>query len=388
MKIVDVSDSFSDKGGGVRAYVLRKLAAAAAAGHELVVVAPGETDTQEHVAGGRVIRIAGPRSPVDRAYGFFDDERALHRVLARERPDVIEASSPWAGARFVASFPGPTPRVLVFHTDPVAVWGHTFLSPRLGFAIVDRLCAPWWRRFAKLSARFDATIASGAWLVDRLRAHGVLRAEAVPFGIDKQRFAAATPDLEVRARLLARCGAPAHAQLLVAIGRLDPEKRIGTVLDAFVRARRDRELALVVCGRGALQRWWGPRIAKTKHACWLGFVDPHELPRVLAGADAFVHGSAAETYGLAVGEAICAGVPVVVPDRGGAAALVQHGAGERYATGDARACAAAIDRVLARDREWSRAACRRAAQGIADLDDHFAALFARYRLLAPLREAG
>jgi alpha-1,6-mannosyltransferase len=387
MKIVDVSDSFSTRGGGVRSYVLHKLAAAANAGHELVVVAPGERDTEECRAGGRVIWIAGPRSPVDRAYGFFADERALHRVLARERPDVIEASSPWAGARFVASWPGSALRVLVFHTDPVAVWGHTLFSPRIGFDAVDTLCAPWWRRFAKLSARFDATIASGEWLVDRLRRHGVARAEAVPFGVDKRRFAAAAPDAALRSELLARCGASPHARLLVAVSRLDPEKRVGTVLDAFARARRDRALALVVCGRGSLQRWWGARIAAMPGACLLGFVDPGELPRVLASADAFVHGSAAETYGLAVGEAICAGLPAIVPDRGGAAALVRGGAGERYATGDAEACAAAIGRVLAQHRELARAACRRAANDIADLEDHFTALFARYGGTG-LREAG
>src|SRR5687768_9928528 len=196
MKIVDVSDSFSHQGGGVRSYVLHKLAAARDAGHELVVVAPGERDAEESLLGGRVIWIAGPRSPVDRGYGFFADEAALHRVLTRERPDVIEASSPWAGARFVASWPGGAARVLVFHTDPVAVWAHTLLSPRIAFDTVDRLCAPWWRRFAELSARFDATIASGSWLAERLAQHGVHRPAAVPFGIDKRCFSPTLADPE------------------------------------------------------------------------------------------------------------------------------------------------------------------------------------------------
>jgi alpha-1,6-mannosyltransferase len=386
VKIVDVSDSFSKRGGGVRSYVLHKLVAAGDAGHELVVVAPGERDEVESVAGGRVIWIAGPRSPVDRGYGFFADEAALHRVLERECPDVIEASSPWAGARFVASWPGAATRVLVFHTDPVAVWGQSLFSPRVSFDTVDRLCTPWWRRFARLSARFDATIASGSWLAQRLARHGVQRPVAVPFGIDKQRFTPAGADAKLRAELLARCGAPAHARLLVAVGRLDPEKRIGTVLDAFEHASASASLGLVVCGRGALQRWWSRRIERMPGACWLGYLDgPNEVARLLASADAFVHGSAAETYGLAVAEAICAGLPAVVPDRGGAAELVRHGAGEHYAAGDAEACARAIGRVLARDREWSRTACRRAAAGIATMDEHFTALFERYRQWVDIR---
>ncbi|MDZ7807984.1 MAG: hypothetical protein U5K71_12835 [Gracilimonas sp.] len=31
-------------------------------------------------------------------------------------------------------------------------------------------------------------------------------------------------------------------------------------------------------------------------------------------ADYFVHGSAAETYGIVVAEAVCSGLPVVVPE--------------------------------------------------------------------------
>jgi len=41
VKIVDVAEFYAERGGGVRTYVNQKLAAAAAAGHEAVVIAPG-----------------------------------------------------------------------------------------------------------------------------------------------------------------------------------------------------------------------------------------------------------------------------------------------------------------------------------------------------------
>ena len=41
MKIVDVCAFYAPKGGGVRTYIDRKLAAAPSFGHELTVIAPG-----------------------------------------------------------------------------------------------------------------------------------------------------------------------------------------------------------------------------------------------------------------------------------------------------------------------------------------------------------
>jgi len=379
MKIVDVCESFSTHGGGVRTYVLHKLAAAQRAGHDVTIVAPGAADRVEPVPGGRILWIAGPRSPVDRRYGWFADERAIHRVLAAVAPDLVEASSPWNAARFVARWDGSAPRVLVFHTDPVAVWAETFLCPRLRFDRVDRWCAPWWRRLAALSHSFSATITSGSWLARRIADHGLVRAEVVPFGIDKAAFSPTARDPALRDELLRACGRGPDATLLVAVGRLDPEKRIDTVLDGVARAGRSRPLGLVVVGRGSLARWvqWrARRMAGVHHRGWLG--DRTALARLLASADAFVHGSGAETYGLAVAEAICSGLPVVAPDRGGAAALVRPSFAESYPTGDASGCAAAIERLLARDHASLVRAAAAASAGIVSIDEHFDRLFARY----------
>lgn len=379
MRIVDVSESYSQYGGGVRTYVHAKLAAARRLGHELVIVAPGTRDGDEEVEGGRIRWVRAPRSPFDARYGLFDDEGAVHRAIAAHDPDLVEGSSPWKGGAIAASFPGRARRAFVFHTDPVAVWAETFLGRTLGFDRVDRLARPVWTRIAGLAARFDTTVVASTWLANRLALHGIDRASVVPFGIDKSRFRSVRRDPETRATMLAHCGAPPDAKLLVAVGRLDPEKRIGTLLSAFTRASRHRPLALAIFGRGSLARLVqlrARRIRGVHVAGWVGA--PDEMARMLASADALVHGSGAETYGMAVAEAICAGVPVVVPDRGGAAALYGAGHGERYRTGDAESCAGAIELLLRRDPHELRRGCEIAARSIASLDDHFDGLFDLY----------
>lgn len=402
MKIVDVCESYSKHGGGVRTYVHHKLAAARASGVECVIVAPGTEDCEEDVDGGKIVWVKTPRSPFDARYGLFNDERAVHEVLEREDPDVIEGSSPWNGGKFVGSYHGRAKKSFVFHTDPVAVWAQTFFGRHVGFDRVDRLCAPMWKRLQTLSDAYDTTVVSGGWLARRLRQFGMERTSVVDFGIDKQRFSPSHRDESLRRELLAKCGVPAHGKLIIAISRLDPEKRVATLIDGFAKASRHRPMGLVIFGRGALQKYYARKAAKTPGVHLHGYVSERDLvSRALASSDAFLHGSAAETYGLVVAEAVCSGVPVIVPDRGGAAALAGPDYAARYRSGDASDCSEAILRLLARDRAQLAAGCARATEDIGTMDGHFHRLFELYgrmsgrtdfvtpqrRVVVPLRAA-
>jgi alpha-1,6-mannosyltransferase len=111
--------------------------------------------------------------------------------------------------------------------------------------------------------------------------------------------------------------------------------------------------------------------------------DRAELAEILASADALLHGSASETYGFAVAEALCSGTPVIVPDRGGAVALAGPHHAEIYRAGDRSAAAAAILRCLAKERtSTSRAVVRAAGDLVRSAEEHFDALFRFYEALA------
>jgi len=383
LKIVDVAESYSKHGGGVRTYVEQKFEAAAAHGHEVVVIAPGAENSVERVRGGKIVWVHGPRSPFDSRYGLFADESAVHRAIAAEDPDIVEGSSPWNGGRYVASFHGRAKKAFVFHTDPIAVWPQTFLGRHLGFDRVDRLFGPWWRRLERLSNAYDTTVVSGDWLARRLRQFGIGETSVVPFGIDKERFSPRNRDLALRARLLEQCGVQPDAKLVIAVSRLDPEKRITTLIDGFAKAARQTPMGLVIFGRGALQGWYARKAARTPGVHLHGYVSDREtLASAMASADAFLHGSAAETYGLVVAEAICSGVPIIVPDRGGAAALAGPEYSACYRSGSADDCATAILRLLARDSQRLALGCQAAARSIGTMDEHFVGLFALYQRLA------
>ena len=121
MKIVDVAETYSPHGGGVRTYLHAKLAMAARAGHEAVIIAPGEADGVDEVDGGRIVWLRSPPLPFDARYRLFTDRAALERAIAREDPDVLEVSAPQISAYFLNRWRGRARKAFVFHTDLVAV---------------------------------------------------------------------------------------------------------------------------------------------------------------------------------------------------------------------------------------------------------------------------
>lgn len=404
MKIVDVCEFYAERGGGVRSYVNRKLEAGRAHGVEVVIIAPGPEDRTEARLGGTIRWVAGPPMPFDPRYFVLHREAAVHRILDEERPDLIEGSSVWTSGWFAARYqarratgggaPRRTPRVLVFHQDPVAVYPHTLLDRWVPRASIDRAAAPVWSYVRSLAARFDATIVAGDWLAERLGGFGIKAPIAVPFGIAKATFRSDRRSADVRRALLAKTGldpatyaddGPRRADLLVAVSRHHPEKRLGTVIGAVsaIGALRGRPAGLVIFGDGPLRRRVERLAARVPHVHVAGVSrDADELADALASSDAFVHGSAAETYGLVVAEALASGLPLVVPSVGGAADLASPAWAETYPPGDSAALAEAAARLLAR-RESAAAAARGARDlRVLDVSDHFTRLFDTYRALA------
>jgi len=151
------------------------------------------------------------------------------------------------------------------------------------------------------------------------------------------------------------------------LGRLAPQKDVGTLLQAFARLPAGTQLLVVGDGpdRPALQRRaqrLGGRLRFT------GFVPHAQVPAVLAHVDVLVLPSLYEDLSSALIEAMAAGLPVVATRVGGTADLVRHGVnGLLVAPRDPAALAAAISQILADPAAAARmsAAARRTAAAYA-----------------------
>lgn len=390
MKILDLAEFFSERGGGVRAYLTQLLREGARRGHELVVVAPGPRAEESVVEGGRVVRLKGPAMPYDPSYHALTALGAARARIRSERPDVLQASSPYVAAGLVATERAPL-RVLVIHSDFIDTYARPVLSRLGGEALADATLSVPWRAFASFASRFDLTLVSGGWLAKKLRRHGVPRVVCVPFGIDHDRFSPDRADPSVRAALLGAMAAKPGARLALVAGRLAVEKRVALALKACARVAEEVPLAVAVLGDGP-ERARLEALARRLGLCvtFTGFVkDRARYAQMLASGDVLVHGCAIETFGFVVAEALASGVPVVVPSAGGAAEFVSPDCAETFAPeGGEVAAALATLRLLRRPQAPLREAAVEAARGIADASAHFDRLFAMYaRALAEGRDA-
>ena len=390
MKIVDLAEFYAPGGGGVRTYVDQKIRVAQALGHELVVVAPGPEDRIELRGTGKIIWLKSRFMPFDKRYHIFWDAAPVHAVLDAEQPDLIEASSPWRAGWIAARWPGAARRVLFLHVEPVAAYPYRWLGWGFNARQIDRMFEWFWRYLRNLHRHFDATVVGGTWIAERLTAHGLTPPVVVPMGVETSVFRPDLRDERLRTEMLARCGLGPDATLLLGVGRHHPEKRWPMLIDAVARhnAGSARKVGFVLAGDGVARAAVDKAAAGKRHVAVLGQVgDRASLARLLASADALLHGSTSETFGMVVGEALSAGLPLIVPAFGGCTGLARPAYSESYAPATAAAAAAAIGRLLARDLPAMRTAAAHAgATLVGPADAHFTKLMAFYAALAGGRE--
>lgn len=408
MKIVDVTEFYSERGGGVRSHLTTKSHVLCQLGHDHVVVAPGprdeeaetydETSRSARGEGGRarVVRIGGPSLPYDPTYHLLGRVDKIRAFVMRERPDVLEVHSPYLAMAGALAVPRASVGIRTFwwHADFIDTYLRVMVEARAERAgvsharatrVADVALAPIWAAVRGLLSTCEATFSASQWQAEKLRAHGVPRVVFAPFGVEKHTFTSSARSEHVRRELLLRGDV-----LFIGVGRFAVEKRWDVVVDAFASVRaRGVDATLVLFGDGPERAALEAKVAGRDDVRFMGFEkDRAVLARAMASADVLVHGCPYETFGLGIAEAMSTGLPVVVPDEGGAREAFDPTSGETYASGDAAACAAAIERLLARDRGALRANALRAAERIATVEDHFEGVLDVYRDLLAKRAPG
>jgi glycosyltransferase involved in cell wall biosynthesis len=120
---------------------------------------------------------------------------------------------------------------------------------------------------------------------------------------------------------------------LLSLSRLDPIKGLELVIEALAKLRSQNHFRLLIAGSGAKAYEKTLRDLVDARGLqsvvdFVGLLQGHDKEAALASADALVLSSYHENFGLAVAEALQAGLPVLVSDRVGLSSLVsQSGSG-------------------------------------------------------------
>lgn len=324
MRIVRVANFVSAESGGLRTALHGLGRGYLMAGHEAILIVPGDVHSDVMTDQGRVITLPGTPTAGNRR--LLVRRAPVIKLLEELAPDRLEVSDrstlrwtgTWARRRGI-------PTIMISHESLTARFA-TF--PK----VVARTAVPFGDYCNRRSARdYDKIVCCTQWAAaefERLRIDNLLR---IPLGVDLETFTPARHCLDVRDRYAAR-----DEVLMVYAGRLAPEKQPERALDALELLRDGGVPAvLVVAGSGVIRERMEKRaLASGLPVTFLGFVHSRpELATLLATADITLAPGPLETFCLSALESLACGTPVVANTEGGVSEVV--GEGGVAATGDA-----------------------------------------------------
>lgn len=357
LRVAVVTETYPPEVNGVALSIARVVQGLHERNHAVQLIRPrqaaGEAAASAPVDEMLTRGLPIPRYPTLRM--GVPSKRALVQRWSHHRPDVVHIATegPLGWSALQAAQHLHLPVSSDFRTN-----FHAY-SRHYGIGWLDRPIMAYLRKFHN---RAQATMVPTEALRRELAERGFQRLHVVARGVDAQRF---HPEHRSDA-LRARWGAQPGDLVMLCVGRLAPEKNLGTALAAFEAVRRVRPRSrLVFVGEGPSQAELRQRCPQAHFA---GTQRGERLAQHYASADLFLFPSLTETYGNVTGEAMASGLPVLAYDYAAAAQLMADGeSGVRLPCGDREAfveaaVALAIDGAR-RERIGRRARARAQAQG-------------------------
>lgn len=395
MRICDLTHAYTDTSGGIRTYIdakRRHILNLTDWEHTLVI--PSSEDRVEHEGRLTTIHIKGPLIPGAEPYRLLFRADKVLAALEEVDPHLIELTSqytcPWMAYwyRRRAARQGRRCAISGFYLTDLP---SAYVEPAAARLAGDRA-----GRIAKTGAshyvrnmlnRADLVMTTTDDLADSLRAMGVDRpVKTAHLGVDTEMFRPDRRSDQARARF----GAGPDDLILVYAGRLDSEKDVLTLADAFERLPDEHGARLVLMGEGSRREVLTQRAAAIEaregepRLFVLPYVDQkEELAELLASSDIYVTAGPHETFALSVVEAQAAGLPVVGVAAGALRDRVPERLGRLGPVGDADAMARNITHVAHRRHEMGQAAREHVVKHLS-WESTFSAIFSAYQSVAPV----
>jgi alpha-1,6-mannosyltransferase len=300
--------------GGMRTALHELGVGYLAAGHQPVLIIPGEDVSDEELSQGRVITLPGSVVPFFGGYRAFFTRHKIATLLEELKPDRLEVSDQttlrWTG-RWARR--NGVPAVMVAHESmagllaiPANVTGLARWRSAL-LAMSARIVGDYLNRRSALD--YKQIICTTKWAArefERISAKNVTR---IPLAVDLELFRPERRSDEIRNRYAAR-----EQVLLVHCSRLSLEKKPHRSVLALAELRAAGiDAVLVVAGDGPMRPGM-EQIAAERGlpVTFAGFIpDRMEVAALLASADVVIAPGPLETFGLAALEALACGTPVV-----------------------------------------------------------------------------
>ena len=345
LRVAVVTETYPPEINGVSATIARVVDGLRARGHELQVVRPRQDAADAGGGDERLTHALMRGLPIPRYPQLkmgLPSKRALIRLWTTRRPDVVHivTEGPLGWSALQAATHLKLPVVSDFRTN-----FHAY-SRHYGIAWLRSPIMAYLRRFHNRTA---STMVPTEGLRSELAASGFERLRVVSRGVDTQLF----DPTRRREPLRAQWGADPQTMVALCVGRLAPEKNLGTLLSAFNAMCADApRTRLVLVGDGPARE---RLMQQCPQAVFAGTRRGEELAGYYASADVFLFPSVTETFGNVVPEAMASGLAVVGYDYAAAGQLIVHGENGLLAGFDDAEAFCAVARRLAGNLPRARA---------------------------------
>jgi glycosyltransferase involved in cell wall biosynthesis len=356
LRVALVTETYPPEVNGVAGTVARVVAGMVARGHQLQLVRLRQHAHDLAHAGPQLQEVLMRGMPIPGYPQLRMGAPAVARLRALwrlQRPDVVHLATEgplgWSALRAARQLGLPTSSD--FRTNFQAYAGH------YGMCLLSRPIHAYLRHFHNHTG---CTMVPTTALRDTLAAGGLRRLEVVARGVDLDRF---QPSQRSQA-LRHSWGADDGTTVALCVGRLAPEKNLGTVVAAFAAMQQVQPKAkLVFVGDGPAR---AEMQARCPGAHFAGQQLGSSLSAHYASADIFIFPSMTETFGNVTLEAMASGLPVLAYHHAAAAAAIDSGVNGVLVplgqAGEFVRCAAHLARHTAAAREMGRRARMSAAR--------------------------
>lgn len=380
MKIAIATPVFYPMINGVAMFSYNLASGLAARGHEVLVLTPSQNKYYhtEEINGVKVVYLSSTDVKVypDQIHNVEKKKliykhglkasvfpyHQVKRALSGFRPDVVhvQGSDPIGVSVVKYARKNKIPVVTTEHNQP-EVLTQSLAIPGMMRKPVNNMLSSY---FVKRQKKSDYITMPTKLAIKNLFGDQNIGVpvEAVSNGVDLTAFKPGRPD----AAIYNKYKIPDDVPILLYVGRVDPEKKVGLVMRAFAdflyRCKSNKldklsKTLFVVVGDGVDR----PRLEEeaknigvTENVRFLGRVTGPDLAELYKVGDVFATASEIETQGIVLIEAAATGLPLIAVDAGAVAEVCKNGEnGFLIKPGDVASMAGAIYKLFS-DREFRK----------------------------------
>jgi len=320
MKVCDLTQIYSPRGGGVRSYLeAKRKYIRDHTPHEHLMIVPGAKTEQVEGGRTRLWTVAGPLVNRTSRYRWMLDLPSLLRILHDEHPQVVEAGDPYHAAMIARNWANRRGSnfFMFYHSHFPDALLRTVLKFAGGWARgwVEKVAGDYLRNMALNSRGIFVASRHLMRVLDGWGCRGLIH---LPLGVDTSVFHPVNKGerREIRKRL----GLPADRPVFLYVGRFSPDKDTALLLRAWIKIgeAQKKPWCGVMVGDGQMTGTVEAFLRHHPHIRRVPFLKkPEDLADWYRAADLLIHPGRWETFGLVLLEAQACGCPVV-GFRGGA----------------------------------------------------------------------